>query len=354
MAERMPASTERAPSARLALGWLCLAAGVALAAALHPAVARAQAAQALSGPLVSVGSNTLGGVLARWGEEFEKRHPGVEFRSESRGSATAPAALIGGESSLAPMSRKLTEEEEDAYEEALGTRPVHLRVGLDAMAVYVHRDNPLRGISIPQLDGIFSRTRECGGEAIGHWGSLLFGSLAERPIVAFGRNDLSGTQVHFREQALCGGEFNRRVEELADSASVVAAVGGSVNAIGYAGIGFRNAQVRALGIARNDDQHSPYYSYYVPRNRDHPDPQRRYAYVIDGRYPLSRDLYVYVRKRPGEALPPLVEAFLEFALAEDGQRILQDEGFIPLPRKSIARQLRKLEPSYERRWWQRD
>ena len=132
--------------------------------------------------LVSVGSDTLEPIFRAWGDELELRIPGIVFELHATGSTTAPPALSIGRSQLAPMSRPMTDGEAAAFEEARGHPPISVRVALDALAVYVHRDNPLRGLSIPQLDGIFSSTYACGGREVSRWGDVVLGALTRKPL----------------------------------------------------------------------------------------------------------------------------------------------------------------------------
>jgi phosphate transport system substrate-binding protein len=335
-------------------GTVALLAGLAWSAA-HAELPAYQPAQGLAGSLVSVGSDTLENVVEGWGQAFTALHPEVTFAIDALGSGTAPPALIQGISNLAPMSRQMTDAEAAAYEEAFGYEPVFLRVALDALAVYVHKDNPIRGLTFEQLDGMFSAGQACGGGAIASWGHLVFGPLAGQPIEAFGRDARSGTHDEFARQALCGGTFGDQVHEEPDSATVVDAVAGAVNAIGYAGIGYRTEGVRAIAISRGpDDEDDPYYPYFVAEWRDDPDLAKRYAYVIDGRYPLARFLYLYVSKAPGEPLDPAVEAFVRFALSRQGQAIVHEVGYIPLPESMVEDELPKLQPDHALSWWSFD
>lgn len=304
----------------------------------------------VAGELRVVGSDTMSDLVASWVEAFEARHPGVEIELRSRGSGTGPPALVASEAHLAPMSRRMTADEIRAFREAHGVAPVFVRVALDALAVYVHRDNPLRGITLDQLDGIFSRTRRCGGRPVHRWGQLVYGSLAERPIRPFGRNELSGTHDFFRDTALCGGEFRAEVEELPSSIDVVRAVADDVTAIGYAGIGFRSAAVRPLAISARDEE-GPFYAYVVDRHRSDPDLRRRYAYVFEGRYPLSRDLYVYLSPPGDEGYPAALEAFLRFVFSREGQDVVHESGFIPLTSTLVEPQLEKLAPGWRAGFW---
>ncbi len=302
----------------------------------------------LSGLLRIVGSDTLHNLMDRWEDEFNKHYPGMKFQREARGSATAPSALIGGKSDLAPMSRKMVDNEIRAYEAQFGYVPVFIRVALDAVGVYVHKKNPIRGLTLEKLDDIFSATQACGGSSITQWGALVFGSFADKPIKLYGRNTFSGTYEFFRKHALCAGEFKQKVLQQPDSAAVVKGVSSSIEAIGYSGIGFRTPNVRAIPLAKRED--APYYSYYLEKHKNDPDLSVRYKNVISGHYPLSRFLFIYVNKAPGKPLPLMIEEFIKFVLSHQGQRIVHEIGFIPLPEKIAGQQLTKLAASYAPSW----
>ena len=171
-----------------------------------------------------------------------------------------------------------------------GYKPTAVRVAIDALAVYVHKDNPISAINIPQLDAVFSVTRRCGrGADALTWGDLgLRGNWQTRRIQLYGRNSVSGTYGYFKQVALCSGDFKATVNEQPGSASVVQAVGASLNGIGYSGIGYQTSDVKVLPLAL-DDGNTPIEAAAVP--------------AISGDYPLARYLYIYINKRPDTPLP---------------------------------------------------
>ena len=312
-----------------------------LACALIPA------ARAADG-IVSVGSNTLEPVVRAWGEAFRKRHPEIPFSMQANGTVTALPALTAGDSNLAPASRALTRKEAAAFEAAHGYAPTGFRVALDALAVYVHKDNPIKGLSMDQVDAIFSKTQACQRGLFADtgnfnsWSDLSFSGLGA--IRRYGRNQLSGTYDYFRKNALCDGEFKDDVEELADSQAVIDAVAADPSAIGYAGIGYRSDGARAVALSPDSSYFdSPYYGYVVDRYADDPNLERRYGWVVRGRYPLSRYLYLYVNRAvtgSGDdgSFQDAVQQFVEFALSDEGQAIVHDAGFIPLPGRVLRRE----------------
>ena len=275
-----------------------------------------EAVGGISGNIISIGSDTLANLMTLWAEDFKRLYPGVNVQIQAAGSSTAPPALTAGASNLGPMSRKMKPGEEEAFEKKHGDKPLAVAVAVDVLAVYAHRDNPLEGLRMAQLDAIFSEGRRCGQpEGISTWGQLgLTGDWADLPIQLYGRNSVSGTYGYFKKAALCKGDFRDEVNEQPGSASVVQSVGGTLGGIGYSGIGYRTSDVRVLPLAA--------------KGGDLVEPTAQSA--LSGDYFLSRFLYIYVNKPPtGEPLP-LVREFLRMALSRAGQEVVVKDGYIPL------------------------
>lgn len=284
----------------------------------------------VSGTLSSIGSDTLANLMTLWTEEFKRQYPNVNIQVQAAGSSTAPPALTEGTASFGPMSRAMKDKEIEAFEARHGYKPTAVRVAIDALAVYVHKDNPLESLTIPEVDAIFSVTRRCGHpESIDTWGQLgLTGGWANRPIQLYGRNSVSGTYGYFKEVALCSGDFKNGVNEQPGSASVVQAVSSSLNGIGYSGIGYVTSGVRAVPLAEYED--APAVEA-TPEN------------ALSGEYPLSRYLYIYVNKRPGTPLAPLEQEFLKLVLSRTGQEVVSKDGYVPLSARLVERERRKLQ-----------
>jgi phosphate transport system substrate-binding protein len=293
---------------------------------VDPALPEYAKTSGVSGNVTSVGSDTLANLMTLWAEEFKRFYPSVNIQIQAAGSSTAPPALTEGTSNLGPMSRKMKSNEIEAFETKHGYKPTGIPVAIDALAVYVHKDNPLAGLTLPQIDAIFSATRTCGHPAdIDNWGDLgLGGEWATRSIQLYGRNSVSGTYGYFKEHALCKGDFKNNVNEQPGSASVVQGVTKSLNGIGYSGIGYRTSGVRAVPVA---EQEGGEYVDATPEN------------AIAGSYPLGRFLYVYVNKHPNKPLPPLERAFMKMVLSRQGQEVVIKDGYIPLPAKVVEKQL---------------
>ncbi len=310
-------------------------------------------AASLEGTLTAIGSDTLGEVMDSWAEAFTALHPGVAADIRSEGSQTAVPALNQGTALLAPMSRRLTKGEEATFRDIYGYQPTAIVVSLDALAVYVNKDNPIFGLTTGQLDQVFSSTHMCGGRPITEWEDLAVGTRTVGKIKVHGRNSLSGTYEFFRKTAMCDGQFRTDYIDHEDSAAVIKAVAADINAIGYAGLGYNEPNVRPIAIAQGADPlYVRFFPVYVEKFTNSDDPAKRFAYVLDGRYPLSRPLMIYVNRKPGEPMPAIAQAFLDFVLSRQGQTIVLENGFVPLPSRTVERERRKLEPDYQpRRWW---
>ena len=264
--------------------------------------------------------------MTLWAEEFKREYPNVSIQIQAAGSSTAPPALTEGTSNFGPMSRKMKDKEDAAFEAKYGYKATPIRVAIDALAVYVHKDNPIDGLTIPQVDAIFSATRTCGySEDITNW-SQLGQDLGN--IQLYGRNSVSGTYGYFKDHALCKGDYKNSVNEQPGSASVVQGVTKSLNGIGYSGIGYKTSGVKALALAKKEG------GEMIPATLDN---------AANGSYPLSRYLYVYINKAPNKPLAPIDREFVKMILSKVGQKVVVKDGYIPLPDAVVEKELQKLQ-----------
>jgi len=313
----------------LAAAMLTAAAATQAKTEVDPALPAYSKASGVAGNISSVGSDTLANLMTLWAEEYKRQYPNVNIQIQAAGSSTAPPALTEGTSNLGPMSRTMKDEEIGTFEKKFGYKPTAIPVAIDALAVFVHKDNPIKGLTLQQVDAIFSSTRTCGeSSAIENWGQAgLTGAWAARDLQLFGRNSVSGTYGYFKEHALCKGDFKSTVNEQPGSASVVQSVSTTINAIGYSGIGYVTSSVRAVPLAKSGDN----FVEATPEN------------AISGKYPLSRYLYLYVNKAPNKPLQPLEREFLKMVLSKSGQEVVVKDGFIPLPKAVVDRALKLLD-----------
>ena len=307
---------------------ICLAVCIPAAAKavdLDPDLPDYSKSSGVSGNIISVGSDTLANLMTLWAEEFKKLYPNVNVQIQAAGSSTAPPALTEATSNFGPMSRRMKNKEITGFETRYGYKPTPVAVAIDALALYVHKDNPLEGMTIAQVDAVFSATRKCGHpQDITRWGQLgLTGAWDNRPLQLYGRNSVSGTYGYFKKVALCKGDYKNNVNEQPGSASVVQGVTKSVNGIGYSGIGYKTSGVRAVPLSK----HGADFTDATPAN------------AVAGAYPLARFLYVYVNKSPNDPLPPLEREFIRMIMSKTGQEVVVKDGYIPLPARVAGKQL---------------
>ena len=308
---------------------LVLASGSAMASQLDPSLPAYNKSSGVSGNLSSVGSDTLANLMTLWAEDFKRIYPNVNVQIQAAGSSTAPPALTESTSNFGPMSRKMKDKELEAFEKRHGYKPTAVPVAIDALAVFVNKDNPIKGLTMAEVDAIFSSTLKCGADSqVKTWGDIgLSGSWTNRSVQLYGRNSVSGTYGYFKKKALCKGDFKNSVNEQPGSASVVQSVSASLNGIGYSGIGYKTSSVRTVALAKKEGQA---FVEATPLN------------AVDGSYPLSRFLYVYVNKQPNKPLSPLEREFVKLVLSKQGQEVVVKDGYIPLPGKVVDKYLAKL------------
>ncbi len=288
-----------------------------------------KAASGVSGNISSVGSDTLNNLMTFWAELFAKYYPNAKVQIEGKGSSTAPPALISGTAQLGPMSREMKGSEIDQFERKYGYKPTGLRTSVDALAVFVNKDNPIKCMSLTQVDAAFSKSRRRGAkDDVTTWGQLgLTGEWANKPISLYGRNSASGTYGFFKEHSLKNGDYKDSVKEQPGSASVVQGATVDRFAMGYSGIGYATAGVRAVPLTEKDG------GKCVEATADN---------AYSGAYPLARFLYVYVNKAPNKPLDPLAREFARLMLSREGQEAVIKDGYFPIPASVAKEELNKV------------
>lgn len=287
----------------------------------------------VGGTLKSIGSDSLNNLMTLWQEGFGKEYPNAVIEIEGKGSGTAPPALISGTAQFGPMSRPMKSVEIDDFEKKYGYKPSSMRVAVDSLAVFVHKDNPIKCLSLTQVDAIFSKSRQQGGKQdIKTWGQLgLTGEWASQPVSMYGRNSASGTYGYFKEVALGNGDFKDSVKEQPGSSAVVQAIASDKFAVGYSGVGYKTADVRAVPLSARDG------GACLEATSEN---------AYSGEYPITRFLYVYLNKKPGTKLDPLRGEFIKFVLSKQGQLGVVKDGYYPIPAAVTAEDLKVLELSY--------
>jgi phosphate transport system substrate-binding protein len=306
------------------------AGGAAAQVQVDPGLASYKAVSGISGNLSSVGSDTLNNLMTLWAETFSKFYPSVKVQIEGKGSSTAPPALIAGTAQLGPMSRTMKGTEIDQFEKKYGYKPLALRTAVDALAVFVNKDNPAKCLTMAQVDAVFSKSRRAGyKEDVKTWGQLgLTGEWASRPISLYGRNSASGTYGFFKEHVLKNGDYRDEVKEQPGSAAVVQGVTVDRYAAGYSGIGYATAGVKAVPLSEKAGDHCH-------------EATADEAYA--GKYPLARFLFVYVNRAPGKPLDPLTREFAKLVLSKEGQEVVVKDGYFPIPATIAKDELGKIQ-----------
>lgn len=297
---------------------------------LDPALKAYVKVSGVSGNVNSIGSDTLNNLMTLWAEGFRKQYPNVKIQIEGKGSSTAPPALIEGTAQLGPMSRTMKDTEIDAFERKFRYKPTAFPVAIDALAVYVNKDNPVKGLTMAQVDAIFSKSRRRGhNENIQLWKQAgVVEGLGTNPISIYGRNSASGTYGFFKDHALKNGDFKDEVKEQPGSASVVQSVSEDQSGIGYSGIGYLTSNVRAVPLAEKDGMP------FMEASQQNAD---------NGSYPLWRHLYLYVNKAPNKPLDPIVGEFIKFIYSKEGQQVAVKDGFFPLKSSTMEKELKNLD-----------
>ena len=272
----------------------------------------------MSGNLKAIGSDTLNNLMGLWSEGFSAIYPNVKLEIEGKGSSTAPPALVAGTAQFGPMSRPMNKREIDAFQAKFGYPPSTIRGGVDALAVYVHQDNPIECLTLQQVDAIFSKTRSGGapGELNTRGQVGMTGDWANRPISLYGRNSASGTYGYFKEVALFNGDYRDSVKEQPGSSTVVQGVASDKFGIGYSCVGYKTADVRSVPIASKAGEKC---FDATATNAD------------SGDYPISRSLYIYVNVNPNQPLDPLRREFIKFVYSQQGQAATVKDGYFPVP-----------------------
>ena len=283
-----------------------------------------QPTKQISGSLLIAGSDTMHPLTEAWAAELRRLYPSVTATVKSGGSEAGLALLFEGKAQVAAMSRKMRQQEIVEFKREFGYEPTEVPVGVDALAVYVHKDNPLPGLTLAELDAMFSDERRRGLlYNLRQWSDfMLEGDWSAAPIHLYGPNRLSGTTSFFQEHVCNEAPLKKQVEMRAGSASVVVAVAQDRFGIGFSGIGYRTSDVRPIPLA------SVSGGRYV---------EPTFQSAMDGSYPLRRHLYLYINRAPKVPVPPTIAELVKLALSQQGQQVVIAKGYYPLPMQDITR-----------------
>jgi len=286
--------------------------------------------EALTELVTAVGSDPLAQLCDEWDAGFRKFHPSSRLKFTPSTTPPAVKAFVEGQAALAFLARELTSPEMQAFEAKHGYPPVRIPVCIDATIVFVNRSNPLKKISMAELDGIFG-TKRLGGapQEIVTWGDMgLRGEWRNRSITPLSREKNTAICQLFREQVLLKGEWKTTIIERSDANSVAESVITDPSAIGFAPIVAWYSSNKVLPIVpyRGEDAIAPTQDM-----------------VAAGKYPMTRLNYLYVNRAPGKALPPTVREFANFVLSREGQECVADAGLFPIPADFVKAGLRRLQ-----------
>jgi phosphate transport system substrate-binding protein len=284
-----------------------------------------QSADSMSGSIHIAGSDTMKPLTEAWSADLRQLYPGLAIKVESKGSETGLASLLEGKVQIAAMSRRMTQQEIVEFKREFGYEPAEIPVAVDALAIFVHKDNPIAGLTLAEVDAIFSKDRKRGLKyPVNSWGDvmLLEEEWVKAPIHLYGRNGNSGTASFFREHVLNGADLKKSMTVGVGSASVVIELMKDRFGIGFSGIGYRTSGLRPVPLAAVEG------GKYVPPT---------FETAMDGSYPLRRNLYLYVNRSPKGTLPAPLAEFVKYSLSRQGQQIVVDEGYYPLPTMELDR-----------------
>ncbi len=314
--------------------------GPMAAAAVDSALAHYNPQAHIAGTFKIQGSETMYPLMSRLTMEFQRRQPKVAIDVKGGGSTKAVAEFLQPPLSktgkvmwqedravnfkMIATSRELFDAEVKEFAAQHGYEPTAVPVAVDAVALYVHKDNPVAGLTLDQVDAMFSTTRNRGQKAaITQWGQLgLTDGWEQAAIQLYGRDRKSGTRAFFQDHCLAGGEFMPGLHEEPGAASVILNLGRDQAGIGYSGLGLQSSTVRVIPLAEAADM-----PYVIPSA----------ATVVDQSYPLRRVLHLYVDKTPNAPIPAAAQEFLTFIMTQEGQEAVAKAGFFPLPAGEVAK-----------------
>ena len=273
-----------------------------------------------------VGSSTVGDVLARVAQAWRAQGNTTVVAITGSGSSAALPALADGTAQLAPLSRAITDADRAAFVAKRGHPPVELVIGYDALAVFVHRDNPLATITLAQLDGIFGAERRRGHEPVCVWGDVgLSQAWATRPLVLIGSISFGGGHAMLKDLVLNGGAFTAAMTQEPVASSIVQGVGTDPVAIGCTSVSLLTRRTRIVPVGATSEQAT------LPTAET----------CRAGSYPLTRPLIVCIDPL---TLSPEARAFLRYVVSPEGQDMVAASGCFAIATAAAKSAAAHLEP----------
>jgi phosphate transport system substrate-binding protein len=293
----------------------------------------------LAGYLASISSYRMNELMQQWITKYTHPYPSAKIKTQTP-STQAPLALIQGDSTVCPLNREMSPKEIAIFTDKFGYKPTGFRVAIEAVVIYVHKDHPISGLTIPQLDAIFSTSTRCGEKkSFRTWGELGLkkGWFANQnwevlPFELIGLPVDSTSTLFFQEHALCKGQLKPQLQIKENDRAVMMAVRNVINGIGYAQLLENDLfdQVKTVPIEKKG---SGYFSDFQAATIEN---------MVEGDYPLANPLWIYVNQEPNKPLPLVEQAFIKFVLSQVGQQMLLKQGLIPLPNYFIEQELKQL------------
>ncbi len=298
----------------------------------------------LSGNFVVAGSDTMQPLLTKLSMEFHRLHPNAKVAVQGggselammqfledqaairRGDAKPLGHLVSGHVELLASSRPLSADELAHFQSRYGHSPVEIPIALDAIAIYVNKNNPIQGLTLEQVDAIFGKSPKRGSRPVNTWGQLGVATESGQTIHRYGRDKKSGTRAMFKQVALLDGDLRDDIAEAPGSASEILDIGKDPYGIGYAGIGFQASIVRPVPISEKADT-----PFVLPSLET----------AADKSYPLARPLYLYAKDEVTE-MKPIVREFLKWINTREGQQAVARAGVYPLSADAVAKNLQAL------------
>ena len=292
-----------------------------------------------------VGSDTMDEITLGWVKLFRKAYPPLSVTMEARASGTGVPALVNGTGDCGMVAREALPKEHDDFVKKFGYEPLAIKVATGSLGslgktaatvMLVAKDNPIKGLSLSELDAIYSTSLDRGHAAVNTWGDLgLTGEWATRPIHLYGLKAPNGIEQYYQARVMEGGVYKTNIEFVKGKgfthAFTVASheMGKELGGISYAMLANLTPEVRAVPVSEKDG--GPYITPTIQTIYDHT-------------YPLSRYIYVYINRKPGTPITPKVKEFVKLILSQQGQQVVASEGvFIPLQPEVVAEELKKLE-----------
>jgi phosphate transport system substrate-binding protein len=292
-----------------------------------------------------VGADIMDEIVLGWAKIYRKQYPRLSVTLDLRASGAGGPGLASGKAHLAPVGREMFPAERKLFTDKFGYEPLEVKVATGSVGslgktatsvILVDKDNPIDCLSVEQLDAVYSKTRKHGYKEVNTWGDLgATGAWASRPIKLYGLKPINGIEQYYKQVVMDGGEYKEGITFVKGKgfthAFTVAAeeMGKEPGGLTYALLANVTPNVKVLKVAPKVG--GPCYEPNVEN-------------VYSHKYPMSRYVYIYVNRKPGQPLEPKVKEFLKLVLSREGQDVVaKEQVFIPLLPEVVQEELKKLD-----------